>query len=698
MLKSRRYELVAGALFGALAWVVYGCVETWFLVVQPWLLDRYTVLPMPAGTGVAALAGYTTLGAGLGAAAALLHRIAPDRRQQTQLQSRWGFHRKAGTATVCLGLAVSAFASGLNLYAAWAVGLAVVVLAVGPGSRRRQLRFLTSPWVPPLLLIYPPWIAGQITVWGLFSSSVRVLAAGGMVLAVCIAAWTIQALRDHRRPQLDGSLGGAAIRLVVVGSVAMALSAVGPIPPPPVVEPGSAAPAPAGKPNVILIVLDTVRADHLSAYGYARDTTPNLRAFASEATLYSRAISTSNYSLPSHASLLTGQYGSRHGARRWPEYGYDAPLGAGSQTLPEILLERGFSTAAVFANYGFLSHRFGLARGFSYFDARPLKRVGFPRYTMREGLSLFATLLQDPVETKGSRSAAAINAEVLAAIDRRDSTARPFFLVCNYMDAHITLLPPPPFDRLFVDAESVPPRPSMSDGRPRFVGGPAWSEENRDTYVARYDGAIAYLDSELGHLFDRLRRRGLFDESLILVTSDHGEALGERGFWGHGESVDQEQIHVPLIVKYPGQRRGAVVHQTVSGVDVMPTVLGVLGYPVPNGVQGRDLTSPEHLDDRRGVFAEHFGNPASLGPLPIVRTILVGSRKLVLFPSGKREVFDLAVDPHETTDLYDPTDPLHGELHRRLAQWVRNLDQPPRRSPRPDQDVIDRLRSLGYIR
>ena len=219
----------------------------------------------------------------------------------------------------------------------------------------------------------------------------------------------------------------------------------------------------------------------------------------------------------------------------------------------------------------------------------------------------------------------------------------------------------------------------------------------RDNLISQYDGAIAYVDSNLGVLILELKRLGVFDNTLIVIASDHGEAFGERNLMEHWVSVYQNQVHVALVIKYPHQRQQRLVATRVSQVDVLPTVLRSVGLNVPPGVEGRSLQEPGARADR-AILSESFSRGAEFNHRldRLERALFVGNMKLIVSTTGKRELYDLAQDPGETRNLFGRDDQVSGALVKRLATWLKQI--PPSRSGerKSDADTL-RLRSLGYM-
>ncbi|MCG8457783.1 MAG: sulfatase [Holophagales bacterium] len=374
------------------------------------------------------------------------------------------------------------------------------------------------------------------------TSAWLVVAAAGTLLALAAAA-------DRRAEAAGRRWILAAASALFLAVVAWRLLA------PPHFDPGfepAAERLGRGTP-VILIVLDTVRADHLSLYGYARDTSPQLERFARDAVVFERALSVSSWTLPAHASLFTGLLPLTHGALRLPGLDEDRdslaekrihrpayPLGERYRTLAEWFLDHGYRTGALVANYAYLDPAFRIDQGFeTYFAVRNvpveprLLRVADRRLTRLPGMARHWQVY---------RSAAQINALAHRFLDAQESHR--FFLFLNYMEAHLPWGPHQPGLRYekYAAEPSLPP-PAGSDRAPE--------EERWRRRIDLYDSNLASLDQRLGELFDLLRRMELYDRSLIVVTSDHGESFGENGFDGHGMSLNEAEVWVPLVIKYP---------------------------------------------------------------------------------------------------------------------------------------------------
>jgi len=410
-------------------------------------------------------------------------------------------------------------------------------------------------------------------------------------------------------------------------------------------------------PDVILVVVDTLRAENMSLYGYTRETTPKLREFARDAVNFVDAISPGTWTIPSHGSLFTGRWPSYHGAERVPgETTLAMPLNPEVPTLAEMLRMRGWSTAAIVANSTYVSPLFGFDRGFEKFA----DNFGFVRASKILGVG--ASWL---AQQKGKA-----------------------FLFLNVFDPHEPYEPPPPFDTLFPGKQ-----PAFGTMLTKLVYDDHLpvTEEMRAHFISQYDGEVAFTDQSLGRFFDRLRKLGRYDSSLIIVTSDHGEMLGEHGLAGHGVEPFEPLLHVPLLVKYPaGRSAGSVVGERVSTLGVFATILATLRIPPPEGNQSMPL------DDRPPVFVEDLTSAGQR-----VEVGYEGSEKLVAAgPPGQQAwtwLYDLKDDPNEEHPIHGGTG---ADRLRATLTAFGNASRPVSTAQRPviDPEREAKLRALGYVR
>jgi arylsulfatase len=342
--------------------------------------------------------------------------------------------------------------------------------------------------------------------------------------------------------------------------------------------------APPTRPDVVLVTLDTTRADHLGAYGYSRPVSPEIDRFAREATTYRRAWSTDSWTLPAHASLLTGTFPTRHGAHfnadagratlgdalhGAPEYGRLKVnrLDDAAVTLAELFQARGYETAA-FAGGPWLSPVFGLLQGYAVQDVEVRNLGGRPADELTDRAVAWIT-----------------------SIPRH----RPLHVLVNYFDPHWPYAPPPGYDD--EPGAKTPLRVAL----PEVNRGSALGAAQREAYIARYDGEIRFMDHHLGRLLAALRATGRYDDALIVIAGDHGETFGEHGLMEHGRWLYEEVLRVPLFVRFPdGRDAGKAVDAPVSLADLLPLVAREVGIPVPRGIDGVSI------GQRQVVLAESF--------------------------------------------------------------------------------------------
>lgn len=517
---------------------------------------------------------------------------------------------------------------------------------------------------------------------------------------------------------------GVSALIAVVGfAIAFPIGQVGfesvtPAPPAALVSAaatGSAAAGDPAPPPIVLIVIDTLRADHLAAYGYDRDTMPRLEAFFREHGLARiRSVASSPWSLPSHASMFTGLHPPRHGAHYPfvddPDPPLDfLPLGDGIPTLAELLAAAGYWTVGVSGNFGPLSPPYGLDRGFHYYratqDSAHIMRNHTPWRLATEHRWHAAALAHVPpfswVTFFGPdvpyRTADQITDEAIEAIDAAGDL--PFFLFVNYIDPHSPYFPPEPHTRKFEGVQADMPVPIESAYYRNIVYREKGVVPDRERahVTALYDGELDFVDTELSRLLERLEAHPRFDEMLVIVTSDHGEALGDHDHFGHAVSLYRELLEVPLFVK-PGSKRPLdPPGGTVQSVDLFPLVLEYAGVAIPEGIDGlrwgsrRDEVSSWVYVFYTGV---HSYDPSFNREL---RSIERDGYKLIESTSEGNELFDVARDAAELQNLAADQSERVESMRARLGQRVgyADADKPKRREV--SKETLDQLRSLGYV-
>jgi arylsulfatase A-like enzyme len=430
-----------------------------------------------------------------------------------------------------------------------------------------------------------------------------------------------------------------------------------------------------GTPNVLLIVLDTVRADHLSVSGYGRATSPNLERLARAGVRFERARATAPWTLPSHASLFTG---------RWPhELSTTAvrPLDATYPTLAEFLGAHGYATAGFVANTFYCNAWYGLDRGFARYEDFYQNTAVTPGEVLRSSalgrrLARLAGAAADvrPGAQRDRKTAAMINRDALDWI--AGQAGRPFFVFLNYYDAHGPYQPPEGYRRPFggtrtpSESEAILRQFHRLGRRKDSPGGedPRRVEEliRAATEVRRdaYDDCIAYLDDQLGRLFAELDRRGLLAKTLVIVTADHGEHLGDHHLFGHGHSLYRPLLDVPLLIHAPARvPSGRSIRAPVSLRDLPATVADLVGLAAVSPFPGRSLarrwapapaSGHQPADpllsevEHQKKFAPSPLIPASHGPL---QALVDADRIYIRNPDGREELYDLEHDPAEAHDL-----------------------------------------------
>src|ERR1700674_424781 len=699
-----RRHILRGALYGLWAWLAYGIVEFVLACGIPVLFQHGVEILGWQWRLIGQLFGvYLLFGLVVGSAGGALLKWTGRRRENRFSMD----HEIIAVLTIAVAFVANRLAAPPRLvpseYIALAIAVVLAVSLAGALASRVLLEraaFLVNPFAISSLLLIVPWVsrAALDNRSRIVKTGVSVLLCGMIVVAAVL--W-------HR--SRSGRMGAVQRRAVIASAAILMLAAVLVSGTPPTIHAMQASqPTASSQCNVVLITMDTVRADHLSVYGYERDTTPQLREFAHEATVYSRAIATSDWTLATHASIFTGLYPRWHGSYYSPpHYPWGRPLGSRYITLAEVLRAHGYWTAGVVANYAYLQPSLGLAKGFAVYDAHMPVHLSMPTdsYYLGEGARRVLSLAVDTAAFEAhSLRAADINRHAFALLAQARKGG-PFFLFLNYMDAHMPYVPQPPFNTLFPgrDPHFRPFSQHMALASAVNIGRRHINPAEKRHLVSQYDGGIAYIDYEVGELLARLRELGLYENTLIIVTSDHGEGFGEHDLMVHSvDSVYQDLVHVPLLIKYPGQHAGHRSDALVSQVDLMPTVLDVAGISLPSGVQGRTLRSPR-IDSSDRVYSEATAMPIPFLPPEnrrfrgVRRAILAGQWKLITWTAGPPELYDLAADPDETRNQYQAGDPRAVALAEQLSDWA--AAAPPQiEQPRElDKNSVERLKSLGYV-
>jgi arylsulfatase A-like enzyme len=568
----------------------------------------------------------------------------------------------------------------LGLLAGLGLGLVLAVLPHRPGA--------VAVWAFVWALVFAGLglIISRYRLYrDLFHESIRTFSLEGLIfnggLLLGFALLFVLLLWLWHRPPLrrlaSGRGGVAAVVLLLVAAGVVTW----------LTRPSTAlAPAPAGvppgledAPNVILIGVDTLRADRLSSYGYAGSQTPAIDALAAGGVRYAEMTAQASWTKPSFGTIFTSLYPSSHTATGKPHR-----LPQAVTTLAEVLAARGYHTGG-FADNPSISAAFGFDQGFAdYVYLEPDYLFGGSEAASQ--LALYQSLRRLWAMLGGNQiypqsfyqEAATVNEHALEWLAANKGTR--FFLFLHYMDPHDPYFEHPYNGRGHARASDQNPDPALAP-----------------TFSQLYDGEVRYLDEHLGQLFDWLRAEGLYDGALIVLTGDHGEEFQEHGGWWHGQTLYQEQIAVPLIVKYPGgAEAGRVVSDLARSLDIAPTILDVAGTPIPEAMMGRSLRGDSEPPEYAFAEEDHEGN--------VLHALRSATHKLMLAnddnPRGlpPEVLVDLAADPGEQQNLFDA----RPERVRILSEALRDvLATALERAVEGEAGSLDaglqeKLRDLGY--
>jgi arylsulfatase A-like enzyme len=504
------------------------------------------------------------------------------------------------------------------------------------------------------------------------------LAAAALLFAVTCLLMRIAARRHGVVTSPAVVVGGLVLALVITGGAMRLGTPVASAPPQRAIARAPAAP------SVILLMVDTLRADHLSCYGYTAHRTPAIDALAADGARFARAYAQASWTRPSVATILTSLYPSSHNAVHKSDILPEQVI-----TLPEVMRGAGYRTVG-FADNINIAPLFGFQQGFDeYAFLEPAFFFGATEAAAQLTIYSQLRLLRERYFSGTKyvenyyQPAEVVTARALEWL-ARSGEQRPFFMFLHYMDPH---------DPYFT-------HPYNGEGLAR-VANPKPDPSQADRYRAAYDGEIRYLDAEIGHLLDGLKARGLYDRNVIVLTSDHGEEFYEHGGWWHGLTLYDEQIAVPLIVKPPrGGDAGVVSQALVSSLDIAPTILALTGLAAPAAMQGQPLRlDVEAPAPRDYTFAEQDleGN--------ILQAYHSGRWKLIQANLGNprglppRQLFEMARDPREQHDLAAVERDQVAALAAHLTAVRSHAEA---MAVRGRETVIDsateeRLRALGYV-
>ncbi len=437
-------------------------------------------------------------------------------------------------------------------------------------------------------------------------------------------------------------------------------------------------PVESGQPNLILISIDTLRADHLSCYDYNRNTSQNIDLFAEDGVLFKNTIAQSSWTLPSHMSLLTGLYPSSHGVILG-----DRKLNDRHLTLAEVLKNAGYRTIA-FTDGGYLSHKYSY-QGFDQYDS---SKLGFKKQNIERTYNKSVNWL-------------------------RENHSEPFFLFLHTYQVHAPFDPLSDFD---IYSDKKYKGIVEVSGNDNYYYRRIEPKMNREDYlyvIDKYDGEIYYTDYFLGKLFAELRHLGLYDRSVIVVTSDHGEHFldhpdSPKRYVGHVEhKLYDEIVKIPLIIKAPGFPQNQIIDAQVESIDMMPTVLELLGISIPKRLDGEslvELVKKQSYDSKVFAFSETFyPRRSKYGGYRMIRS---NNWKLLLKSGDKTgpweiELYNLQADPEEKSNLIAEEQEMGKSLFAKLAAWVDNQREksnlPTAEEVKLDDELVEQLKALGYI-
>ncbi len=413
-------------------------------------------------------------------------------------------------------------------------------------------------------------------------------------------------------------------------------------------------------PNVVFIIVDTLRADHLGCYGYEKDTSPHIDALSRESVVFKNALAQAPWTPPSVASMLTGLYPAELGYKDRPVVIEDSVV-----TLPEIFQANGYSTMGIISHV-LVARRLGFAQGFDTYD-------------------------QENAEGHGHISSPSIIQKAVTFI--RNNRDNQFFLFLHLFDPH--------YDYIQHDEYNFFPEYSgaLQSGESTYSlreKAPNMKEQDLEYVKALYDSEIRFTDEYIGHLLNTLKEMDLYRNTMVVLTADHGEEFKDRDDWiGHSKRVYQESIHVPLIIKLPGRHEQSVIEGYTGLIDVMPSILRYLDFPFPDtyALSGSAIDLRGGGKKDRIIFSEtRRGN--------FLRAAVWQGWKLIDDRSARQlEMYNLQRNPQETSNAADSNPELAQTLLNALKTWSENSrTNLPSQSPSFTEEELRKLKSLGYIK
>ena len=470
-------------------------------------------------------------------------------------------------------------------------------------------------------------------------------------------------------------------------------------------------------PNIVLISIDSLRADHLSVYDYPKETTPCLARLVEDGVVFNRAISPAAWTGASVASLLTGLYPTSHGFTNAYYY-----LDSGIPTLPSMLAAQGYETV-MFSNNIYIGTRTGLARDFHrvYYKGRRQKEEKESKNKSTRFASLPLSVryvLRDAYDTIGPHrklerddGAAATEDALFAELDHLPAS-RPTFFYFHYQEPHSPYFPPYAYrKRFYPEALLGAYRCANFDHIGYYAGRTVFTEKDMQRYAALYDGEIAYLDWRLGRVFDYFKQKRLYEDTVFIVTADHGECFGENGYIWHAFCLYQGLIRVPLLIRFPRWfAKGLIINDLVQTHDIMPTLLEGVGA----GLNYKNESQAQSFLSGSGRIAAltEYKNPENMVKRWLQRDSTLNrsqfehylrdlvayqdsDAKVICASDGRHEYYDLSADPDELDNLVTHSTV---DLMERCKSWLNKL---PVHQPRDEQKAFDKttwekMKQLGY--
>lgn len=430
---------------------------------------------------------------------------------------------------------------------------------------------------------------------------------------------------------------------------------------------GCSSEPPPALPNLILIVIDTLRADHLGCYGYEHDTSPNIDKFADSGVLFQNAYCQMPTTGPSHASIFTSKHPRSHGVLKngWV-------LSDTFPTIAQILKENGYTTAAVVSSFA-LASKFGFSKGFDFYD---------------EKLTLEGSTMSILEQWEGHAMTGGFDQRADLATQKavrwiQQNDKKPFFLWVHYFDPHSPYAPPEPYEKKFIKN----------------------ADNGTDRIIAKYDGEIKFVDEEVGKLLNVIKKKRLDPNTLIIIISDHGEGLGQHNWLAHGMFLYDEQMRIALMMSFPNViPRGIEIDSLVQTIDILPTVLHLMGLEYKEDFSGNSLVK---MIQNPGDSSSHpvFLERRRYGPSSILHAMAPGNKfalrdgnmKYIWAPEeGTEELYNLAADPAELKNIVNRHRETADKMRDMIEEWKKG-EADTKHEQSIDEETRKKLEALGYV-